>query len=220
MTEAAKQHGDDFDPAEIKKLAGKIMGGSTKLGRDRLRHAMEKLGDEVATAIREPKAVYTPYFSLRIGNLSSVTSDEDLVRYFKSRGFDIDDASVMYDKANAHSKCFGYLNFTTKEEADRCLAEMNGSVVDDKQVFLGNTEEGEFDGGARVQASNLPMDFDQRRLRALFKHYGNVKSCKLEMDHDGTSRGIGYIQFASRTSARKAQSTLDGTRQGLTKQRI
>ena len=150
MTGAAKQHGDDFDPAEIKKLANKIMGGSTKLARDRLRHTMEKLGEEVATAIREPEDASTPFFSLRIGNLSSVTSDEDLVRYFKSRGYDIEDASVMYDKANAHSKCFGYLNFATREEADRCLAEMKGCIVDDKQVTLGNTEEGEFDKAARV----------------------------------------------------------------------
>lgn len=156
------------------------MGGEKKLARDRLRKIMYKNEEELASAIRECDEVFTPYHSLRIGNLSSVTSDDDLIKYFKSHGFNIEDACVMYDKDNAHSKRVGYLNFGTKEEADRCLKEMSQCSIDGKAVVLGETEEEEMATGARVKTSNLPMDFDQRRLRALFKHYGNVKSCKLE----------------------------------------
>lgn len=193
LTESAQLNGEKPDPLEIKILANSLMAGEKKLPRDKLRKIMYKSEEEIASAIRESEDVFTPYHSLRIGNLSSVTSDEDLVKFFKSRGYNIEDASVMYDKDNAHSKRVGYLNFGTKEEADRCLAEMNKCKIDDKAIILGETEDEEMARGARVKTSNLPMDFDQRRLRALFKHYGNIKSCKLEQHHDGTSRGIGHI---------------------------
>lgn len=106
------------------------------------------------------------------------------------------------------------MNFGTKEEADRCLAEMNKCKIDDKAIILGETEEEEMATGARVKTSNLPMDFDQRRLRALFKHYGNIKSCKLEKHQDGASRGIGHVQFEDHASAEHAVAKLDGTSVG------
>lgn len=222
LTESAQLNGEKPDPLEIKVLATSLMAGEKKLSRDKLRKIMYKSEEEIASAIRESEDVFTPYHSLRIGNLSSITSDEDLVKFFKSRGYNIEDASVMYDKGNAHSKRVGYLNFGTKEEADRCLAEMNKCKIDDKAIILGETEDDEMARGARVKTSNLPMDFDQRRLRALFKHYGNIKSCKLEKDHDGTSRGIGHIQFEDLASAECAVAELDGISvgEGDAKQKI
>lgn len=48
----------------------------------------------------------------------------------------------------------------------------------------------------------------------MFKHYGNLKSCKLEKTHDGTSRGIGLIQFENRANAETAIYNLDGKKLG------
>ena len=64
------------------------MGGEKKLTRDRLRKIMYKNEEELASAIRESDEVFTPYHSLRIGNLSSVTSDEDLIKYFRCGSFE------------------------------------------------------------------------------------------------------------------------------------
>lgn len=97
LSESALLNGEKPDPLEIKILANSLMAGEKKLPRDKLRKIMYKSEEEIASAIRESEDVFTPYHSLRIGNLSSVTSDEDLVKFFKSRGYNIEDASVMYD---------------------------------------------------------------------------------------------------------------------------
>ena len=147
-----------------------------------------------------------------------MTSDRDLLKFFQTRGYNIEDTSIIYAKDNSHSLCYGYLNFPTKQEADRCLAEMDGCMIDDKIVKLSDQKEEELN--TRVKATNLPLDFDQRRVRALFKHYGNLKSCKLEKTLDGTSRGIGLIQFENRANAETAIYNLDGKKLGKHKIRV
>lgn len=38
----------------------------------------------------------------------------------------------MFEKDSSRSKGFGYLNFHEKNEAQRCLNEMNNSILDGK----------------------------------------------------------------------------------------
>jgi RNA recognition motif-containing protein len=42
----------------------------------------------------------------------------------------------MFEKDSSISKGFGYLNFHEKEEAQRCLNEMNNTILDGKSIVL------------------------------------------------------------------------------------
>jgi RNA recognition motif-containing protein len=71
-------------------------------------------------------------YSLYIGNLSPKTFDLDLYKYFKAQGYAIAGVKVMFSKESRQSRGYGYLNFYSDEEAQRCLDGMNNAVIDAK----------------------------------------------------------------------------------------
>ena len=58
---------------------------------------------------------------LYVGNLSNKVFDLDLYKFFKSVGYKISSARVIYDKESKKTKGFDYLNFYDEEETNRCL---------------------------------------------------------------------------------------------------
>ena len=60
------------------------------------------------------------------------------------------------------------------------------------------------DPKANVLVRNIALDVTQQQVFDMFKKYGGIKSCKLEMYPDGKSRGFGYIQFESEEAAANA----------------
>jgi polyadenylate-binding protein len=68
-------------------------------------------------------------------------------------------------------------------------------------VILNKKKDSDFDKEANLIALNLPKEMDQAALSKLFGQFGSIKSCKLEVWGDGTSRCFGYIQFENKQSA-------------------
>lgn len=52
---------------------------------------------------------------------------------------------------------------------------------------------------------------DNASLQELFSKFGEVLSCKVAKNEDGTTRGYGFVQFASQESADAAIENLHGT---------
>lgn len=155
-----------------------------------------------------PKPKRDPTHSLYIGNLPETMFDLDLYKYFSSRNYKLKNARVMFDEAN-RSKRFGYLNFHDAAEAQRCLAEMNNAMIGTKQIVLNKQKDREFDSQANLIVRNLPKSLDQKGLADLFRPYGKIGSCKLEIYGDGESRCFGYVQFDSPDDAKKAIEALN-----------
>jgi len=112
---------------------------------------------------RNPNAVkkdFSQYFSLYVGNLPSNTFDLDLYKFFESKGYKLAGAKVMFDRETFQSKCFGYLNFHSQEEAERCLLEQNNAKIENKQIVLNKKKDSDFDKEANVLALNLPKELD------------------------------------------------------------
>jgi polyadenylate-binding protein len=109
------------------------------------------------------------------------------------------------------------LNFHSAEEAERCLVEQNNVKIDNKAIVLNKKKDSDFDRDANVLVLNLPKELDQLNLSKLFQEFGSIKSCKLEVFKDGTSRGFGYIQFDTKENAEAAIVKLNGTTHGGSK---
>lgn len=120
----------------------------------------------------------------------------------------------MFDKDTNKSLGFGYLNFIDEEESKKCMEEMNNQTINGKQIVLNKKKEQDFDSKANVIVRNLPKDIDQKQLMELFKEFGKIGSCKLEVFSDGQSRGFGYIQFLEAKSAEAAIEKLNDTKIG------
>ena len=67
-----------------------------------------------------------------VSNLSKKVADNDLYYFFKSRYPSVYYASIMTD--NGNSKGYGFVHFSSKEEYNKCLKEMNGEIFYNKQI--------------------------------------------------------------------------------------
>ena len=93
---------------------------------------------------------------------------------------------------------------------------MNNATIDDRCIVLNRKQDktSGFDSQANVLIRNLPKETDQKELNNLFKSYGNIKSCKLEVYANGESRGFGYVQFETQEAAQQAITKLHNSKVG------
>lgn len=99
-------------------------------------------------------------FSLYIGNLPEQTYDLDLYNFFKSNNFYLSSAKVMFNRQNKKSQGYGYVNFHTHEEAERCINELNNAKFGNKQIQLNWKKDKNFDSKANIYVRNLPNEVD------------------------------------------------------------
>lgn len=61
-----------------------------------------------------------------------------------------------------------------------------------------------------VYVKNFSDKLDDAKLRELFEKYGPIASCTVMKDHEGKSRGFGFVSFEGPEDAEKAVQELDG----------
>ena len=63
----------------------------------------------------------------------------------------------------------------------------------------------------KLYVGNLPLGASEEDLKKLFSEAGEVQSVKIVVDaYSGRSRGFGFVEMASKESAEKAISLLNG----------
>lgn len=73
----------------------------------------------------------------------------------------------------------------------------------------------------KLIALNLPRDFDENALAALFKSHGNIKGCSIVMDEKtGKSKGFGFVEMALAHEGEAAIKALHGSKVGKEKIRV
>jgi len=120
------------------------------------------VGSQLANGMTNPapKRDYSNMSTLYAGNLSDKTFDLDLLKFFTTKGFKVASAKVMFDNESKRSRGFGYLNFYSQDEADRCLGEMNNAIIDGRSVVLNKKKDSDFDSKANILVRNLPKETD------------------------------------------------------------
>jgi SAM-dependent methyltransferase len=83
---------------------------------------------------------------LYVGGLSSDTSESELARLFS--GFDtVESIEIVRDFQSGRSKGFGIVRMTDNAEGEKAIAQLNGTLLDGKEVVVGrvpDTLPGEF----------------------------------------------------------------------------
>jgi len=65
-------------------------------------------------------------------------------------------------------------------------------------------------GKGNIFIKNLDKTIDGKALSDTFSEFGNVLSCKIELDETGQSKGYGYIQFQTQEAADLAIQKVNG----------
>lgn len=91
---------------------------------------------------------------LFVGSLAWATTDDSLKAFFSQVG-QVESARVVFDKMSNRSKGFGFVEFSTEEEAKKAVDELNGKELDGRAINIDFARESadrprrEFGGGNR-----------------------------------------------------------------------
>lgn len=129
-----------FKSAEAAEKAVEAMNGKEINGRQiyvgRAQNKAERQA-ELKKKIEEAKAQRMNKYAgvnLYVKNLDDTIDDEKLKREFQAFG-NITSAKVMTD-SNGRSKGFGFVCFSTAEEATKAVTDMNGKIVVSKPLYV------------------------------------------------------------------------------------
>lgn len=91
---------------------------------------------------------------LYVGGLPYSTTDDELKKLFDVFGA-VESAVVITDRDSGRSKGFGFVEFSTKEEADAAIKELDGSDVGGRRVTVNHARPKE-DRGPRGGGFDRP----------------------------------------------------------------
>ena len=72
---------------------------------------------------------------LFVGSLPFSTTSDQLQAMFAAAGT-VASANVIMDKMTGKSRGFGFVEMSTDEEAKKAIAELNGTEVDGRKIFV------------------------------------------------------------------------------------
>ncbi|XP_028816692.1 heterogeneous nuclear ribonucleoprotein A0-like [Denticeps clupeoides] len=147
---------------------------------------------------------------LFVGGLNVDTTKDGLRVHFEQYGTLTDCVVVMNDHLQ-RSRCFGFVTYSTAEEADAAMA-ARPHVVDGKNVELkravARDDAGKPEALAKVKkifVGGLKEDIEDQDLTEYFAPFGVVEKVEIITDKDtGKKRGFGFVHFDDHDSADKA----------------
>ncbi|GAV90203.1 RRM_1 domain-containing protein/PABP domain-containing protein, partial [Cephalotus follicularis] len=176
---------------------------------------------------RDSALIKTKFNNVYVKNLSESTTDEELRQTFGEYGT-ITSAVVMRD-GDGKSKCFGFVNFESPDDAARAVEALNGKKFDDKEWYVGKAQKkserenelkGQFEHsmketvdkfeGLNLYIKNLDDSITDDKLKELFSEFGTITSCKVMRDPNGISRGSGFVAFSTAEEASRALTEMNG----------
>ena len=171
----------------------------------------------------------TGFTSLFVKNLNFNTTSKSLTTAFEALGgFMGAFVKTKVDPkkpGNTLSAGFGFVQFRSKEQAQRAMTEMDGYALDGHQLSVKMARRGiDVDGERRTSQAdqlgenrtkliirNLPFQTSKKELRRLIEPYGRLKALRLPERIDGRIRGFAFATFTTPTEANHAFNTLRNT---------
>ena len=85
---------------------------------------------------------------LYVGNLAFETSGDNLRQHFEQAGT-VETATVVEDRDTGRSRGFGFVEMSSKEEAEAAIAQFNGKEVGGRALTVNEAKPREDRGGNR-----------------------------------------------------------------------
>ncbi|KAH9327203.1 hypothetical protein KI387_007381 [Taxus chinensis] len=119
------------------------------------------------------------------------------------------------------SKGYGYVHFESEEAATAAIENVNGTVIEGKQVYVENfIKKQERTGSSADQKftnlyiKNLEKDVTEELLSEKFSTFGKIASIVVMKDENGISKGFGFVNFDNPDDAKNAVESMNGSQLG------
>ncbi|XP_057998665.1 uncharacterized protein LOC131177620 [Hevea brasiliensis] len=166
---------------------------------------------------RDPFARKSGIGNLFVKNLDSSIDSARLESMFCKFGTIL---SCKVVEENGRSKGFGFVQFDSEDSALAARTALHDTMLEGKTLYvskfvkkserIGATlhEESKF---TNLYVKNLADNVTEDTLQNMFSVFGKVFSVVIMKDHDGISRGFGFVNFDSPEGAKKALDALNGS---------
>jgi len=167
------------------------------------------------------------FTNVYVKNFNEAMTEEDLSKMFEKFG-KITSLKLMKSDEDEKNKGFGFVSFEDAETAESACAELNGTEVNGKTIYVGRAQKKaerqmelkkKFEQmklermtrfqGVNLYVKNLDDTIDDERLRTEFTPFGTITSAKV-MCEEGRSKGFGFVCFSSPEEATKAVTEMNG----------
>jgi len=111
------------------------------------------------------------------------------------------------------SRGYGFVNYEEEDAAKQAIERVNGMQIGDKTVEVSRFQKRDDREPAptsytNIYVKNVPADFDEDKLKALFSPFGAISSCIVMEDKQG--RKFCFVNFETTECAQKAVAELNG----------
>jgi len=158
--------------------------------------------------------------NLYIKNLHPTIDNKTLLDTFSMFG-QVSSSKVATDN-NGNSLGYGFVNYTTKEAADKALQRVNGMLIAGKKVLVIKCESQKHNTVSKTTEDDwknlymrFPAAWDEEKLQNLCEEFGEV-NVYITKNESGKSRGFGFANFQQHESAVKCIEALHGKKIGDT----
>merc|ERR1719361_3132756 len=147
--------------------------------------------------------------NLIINYLPPTMSEGTLATLFSPYGL-LERCKIVVDLQTLRSRGYGFVKYDNPISAERALNALNGYELNGKKLKVAFArQQCKAITNSNLYLTNIPPHFTDSNLVKLFNDFGKIIECRVLMDQNGQSRGVGFVRMDTHHNAIQALQAMD-----------